>query len=68
MSPHDPTESSGAMHGDHPAPAGPPPTASDATRPGDFDPAGATLDAADTIPELAAVLANHGTGTSRPIR
>ena len=63
MCPHDPTDSSGATHGDDPSPARPPHPAADATRSGDSDPAGATRAAPDPIREDAATVGLHDAGT-----
>ena len=54
MCPHDSTEPFGTTHGDDPAPARPPHPAAEATRAGDFDPAGATLSVPDSSREPSA--------------
>ena len=63
MCPHDPTDSSGATHGDDPSPARPPHPAADATRSGDSDPARATLSAPDPSRETSATVGLPDTGT-----
>ena len=63
MWPHDPTDPSGAMHGDDPAPARPRPPAADATGPGDSDPARATPSATGPIQETSAAVGLPDTGT-----
>ena len=63
MWPHDPTDSSSAMHGDDLAPARPLPPAADATGSGDSDPARATPSATEPIQETSAAVGLPDTGT-----
>src|SRR6516165_104982 len=63
MWPHDPTDSSGAVHGDDPAPARPLPPAADATGSGDSDPARATPSATEPIQETSAAVGLPDTAT-----
>ena len=63
MWPHDPTDSSGARHGDDPAPARPLPPAADATGSGDSDPARATPSATGPIQETSAAVGLPDTAT-----
>jgi len=63
MWPHDPTDSSGVMHGDDPAPARPLPPAADATGSGDSDPARATPSATEPIQETSAAVGLPDTAT-----
>src|SRR5262245_4960652 len=56
MSPHDPTDSTSATHGDDPSSTLPPPLTAKATGSGDSDPARGTLSAPDPIPENSATL------------
>jgi hypothetical protein len=59
----DPTDSSGAMHGDDPAPARPLPPAADATGSGNSDPARATPSAIEPIQETSAAVGRPDTAT-----
>ena len=63
MCPRARPDSSGAMHGDDPAPARPLPPAADATGSGDSDPAGAMRAAPDPIQDHAATFGLHHPST-----
>src|SRR4051794_27509574 len=63
MSPHDPTDSSTARHGDDPSPAPPPHPAAEALGPADPHLARATPSATEPIREPSATVGFPDTGT-----